>query len=112
MAKKKPSKGLAAAKNAAPKDIFCLAWISSDSVAEAASKLGEQGYSSSEGSAKARAVRIRKAKRNPLDLPVLEGENSSDKNWDAVLQALEARNAGGDQGAFAHAELVKALKDR
>ena len=110
MAKKKLGKGLTAAKNAAPKDVFCLTWIASSCVAEAADKLEEQGYSSSEDSAKARAARIRKAKRNPLDLPVLDGESASHKNWDKVQAALIARKSG-DNGVLAQMELGDILKN-
>jgi len=94
-----------AVKNAAPKDVFCLAWIASASVEDCVKELHKKGYSSSENSAVARAARIRKAKRNPLDLPVLEGERSKrDENWDDVLEALRARQSG-DGGTLAIANL-------
>lgn len=94
-----------AVKNAAPKDVFCLAWIASASVKDCVKELHSKGFSSSENSAAARAARIRKAKRNPLDLPVLAGEASKrDENWDIVLASLKSRQSG-DEGALAIASL-------
>ena len=106
---KKPTKGLAAARNAAPKDVFCLMWIGSNSLGEVVAKLKEGGYSGNESSVKARAARIRKSKRQPLDLPHLEGEPSSNKNWDVVVAALNARTAG-DKGALAQGSLDEITK--
>ena len=112
MAKKKVGalgKGLMAAKKAAPKDIFCLTWIGSTSVSEVSAKLEEQGFSGSALSVKARAARIRKAKRHALDLPVLPGESSTLQNWDRVKAALAARNLDG--GTLAQLELADILKN-
>jgi|15BtaG_2_1085339.scaffolds.fasta_scaffold30766_1 hypothetical protein len=116
MANKKPTKGLAAARNAAPKDVFCLMWIGSTTLGEVVAKLKEGGYSGNENSVKARAARIRKSKRQPLDLPHLEGEPNANKNWDKVVAALneriyhEKKNEG--IGTLADAELRVLLKER
>lgn len=110
MAKKKvSSKGLKAAKNAAPIDVFCLTWIASNSVAEVCNKLTEQGYALEHMSAVARAKRVRKgsSRRPPVPLQDMpdEGNKRATVDWQSIVAAANARSAG-DGGAFAIAELA------
>jgi len=109
VANKKPTKGLEAAKNAAPKDVFCLMWLSSDTIEEVVGKLGEAGFSGNENSVKSRAKRIRSAKHSPMELPHLAGEPKALKNWKRVQAALAARKLGDKN--FAQCELDELLKD-
>ena len=104
------AKALAAAKKAAPKDVFCLAWLASESVDEVFIKLKALGFSGSVIGIKARAIRIRKAKRHPLDLPKLAGEGAAHKNWDRVQAALLARTSNDDRHV-AQLELTEIMKN-
>lgn len=119
MTKKKTSKvqtealerARAAARRAAPKDVFCLAWIGSRNVAEVVGTLTEAGYSATAESSKARAERVRKAKRGPVALPRLEGEGrTASLNMAKIKAALLAREKD-DQGALAQLELTSLLAE-
>ena len=92
------------------KDVFCLAWIGSESVDEVFTKLKALGFSGSLVGIKARAIRIRKAKRHPLDLPKLDGEGATHKNWNRVQAALLARQSNDDRHV-AQLELADILKN-